>query len=412
MKEICIINERSNASIYGIGTFLNEYIECLERINIKINIVELDFTQKEFEIKERNGVTTFLFPYQYTPNRENYFCSIVHICRFYIKDSAALIFHLHYASSDFLMKKIKEYYPLSKIFYTIHYQSWAWLLNGNMDLYYRIINKMHLKSIQGKYAGIVEEFKKEKLIYEHSDRLICLSTDTFNIVKNVYQQDECKIKLIPNGLKDKKKKIRKKSLSKIRSAFLIEEDTKILLYVGRLDKLKGIEVLINCFNKAVKQFPRCRLVIAGGAGNFSDIVPMTRSAASKITFTGALSREKLAHWYQIADIGIIPSYAEQCSYVAIEMMMYGLPIIVSDGIGIRNMFQNEINGKIASIGNRKTPGEFRNNLYNAMIELISSPECCVKLGENARELYEIHYRQEKMELGYKSIINSIITPGV
>ena len=48
------------------------------------------------------------------------------------------------------------------------------------------------------------------------------------------------------------------------------------------------------------------------------------------------------------------------------MMMYGLPIVASDGFGVKNMFENDVNARIAKIG--KNDEEFENNLTNSMKE--------------------------------------------
>ena len=58
---------------------------------------------------------------------------------------------------------------------------------------------------------------------------------------------------------------------------------------------------------------------------------------------GVVSFNELKKLYSESTIGIIPSLHEQCSYVAIEMSMFGLPIIVSDVDALSEMFEDEIN---------------------------------------------------------------------
>ncbi|MDR1714564.1 MAG: TIGR04157 family glycosyltransferase [Prevotella sp.] len=408
MKEIYIINERSNAAVYGIGTFLREYTECLRSTDIKINVIELNSAQNEFQIKEEYEVKTYVFPYQTGSTLNRYYSSFMRICRLYIKDSDNLIFHLNYAHSEALIDLLRKFYPLSNILYTIHYQNWTWELNGDVEKYSNIIKKMNTKSIQGKYPKIIEAYKKEKSIYDKVDRLICLSGDTFQLLKNIYHQDESRIALIPNGIKHfGPQHITNAKKLKIKTSLFIEEHTKILLYVGRLDKLKGINSLISGFEKVVSSYPDTRLVIIGAAGDFSQSLKLTKKAASKITFTGVLSQKKLKQWYQTADIGIIPSYAEQCCYVGLEMMMYGLPIVASGGFGIRNMFEDGLNGKIAKIGSRRNSKEFEMNLVNAILELLASDRFCKKLSYNARKTYKDSYSLENMKIEYKKVFDTL-----
>ena len=66
-----------------------------------------------------------------------------------------------------------------------------------------------------------------------------------------------------------------------------------------------------------------------GDGFYSYYLNSCNPTWNKITFTGKLNKEDLYKLYQIADIGVLPSFHEQCSYVAIEMMMYGIPLVAS-----------------------------------------------------------------------------------
>lgn len=405
MKKIYIINERSNAAIYGVGTFLREYIECLKTIGIKTHLIELNSTQNEFQIKEEKKLTTYLFPYQASINRNKYLNSLIHICRLHIKDSNNLIFHLNYSNSEYLIELLKEYYPLSKILYTIHYQNWTWALNGNLEIYQKIIKKINTKYIQQKYSTIIENYKKEKLAYDQTDKIICLSKDTYNVVQNIYQQNRDKIVFIPNGLKDSKRKREQNHI--LKTKHLIEEDTKILLYVGRLDKLKGVNFLISSFYDIILSYPNSRLVIIGGAGDFSVPLKLAKNVASKITFTGALSQKELKQWYQIADIGIVPSFAEQCSYVGIEMMMYGLPVVASDSFGVRNMFVDNQNAVIAPVVSYNKEKSYRGNLTKAILKLLFDNNLYAEIQKKSRQTFESDYTIDKMKNKYKELFDSL-----
>jgi len=99
---------------------------------------------------------------------------------------------------------------------------------------------------------------------------------------------------------------------------------------------------------------------------------LSKKFAAKVTYTGLNEKKEIRRWYQIADIGIIPSFSEQCSYVGIEMMMHGLPVVASDGFGVRNMFQDGVNAKVAKIGDRKNPKHFISGLTVAILELLFS----------------------------------------
>lgn len=70
----------------------------------------------------------------------------------------------------------------------------------------------------------------------------------------------------------------------------------------------------------LREYPNVKLVIIGDGDEVSikEIINASSQIASSIIITGRLNRKDVKEWLTIADIGIIPSYYEQCSYVAIE----------------------------------------------------------------------------------------------
>ena len=86
-----------------------------------------------------------------------------------------------------------------------------------------------------------------------------------------------------------------------------------------------------------------------GVGNFEDILSDIDGNWAKITFTGKLSKTKLEELYKSSTIGVIPSLCEQCSYVAIEMMKHGLPIVAAAAPGLKELFINRENALIVPL---------------------------------------------------------------
>lgn len=72
------------------------------------------------------------------------------------------------------------------------------------------------------------------------------------------------------------------------------------------------------------------LVIVGD-GDFTKYMALINGLWAKVSFVGKLKFDQLAAFYQIADVGVMPSFHEQCSYVAIEMMRFGLAEMIDDG---------------------------------------------------------------------------------
>ena len=107
------------------------------------------------------------------------------------------------------------------------------------------------------------------------------------------------------------------------------------------------------------------------------------------------------------DIGIIPSYYEQCPYVAIEMMMYGLPIVVSDANGLRDMFTDKENAVVVPLGDRQNSKEFTGHIRDALMLLLESEQLRRELGKKAKQTYRNTYSLTAMCERYQRFFNNI-----
>jgi len=407
MKEFCIINYASGAAIYGIGTHIKEYIHCLENMSCRVNRIELgtDKNHADFYINEDGTVRTIHIPYTQNGTIEKYNKSICRLLRLYIEDSCNLIFHFHYLHSDSLLDQIKKYFPLSKSVLTIHYLYWSQSLQGDITLFEKIIRKQESKKIKEKFQSVIDNYKKEKSFMEKLDHIVCLSNDTLNLVQNQYQIKR-NLWLIPNGFRKQYRNLSDKQKLNLREKYYIHPDEKILLFVGRINSIKGIYYVLPCFDSVLRNYPNCRLVVIGD-GDVSQALKKCGNAWSKVVFTGRLDKKTVHQWYQVADIALFPSFYEECSYVGIEMMMHALPVVASDGYSVKNMFHDGLNARVAKIGDRKKPKEFENNLATVVLELLFSETLCKQLSNGSRKAYESCYTSKKMQEGYKKLIESL-----
>lgn len=405
MKNIYLINDNYVATAYGIGTHLREYIHCLRALDFNINLIELNSPQNVFTITEEEDVRKFTFPRSHNEEYHKYAINVVRLLRLYIKEDGDLIFNLHYSHLITLADEVKKHFPGSKIVLTIHYLAWMWRTNGDAALFSRIIAKKGVTKIQEKYKDILKLYDEYRSIFEKSDALVCLSQDTHRLLRDIYPDHTDKLHLISNGLRDTTK--RKFREEKIREKFHFGQDEKIVLFVGRLDKMKGIYSVLSCFQDIIKAHPDARLVIVGAAGDFPRAINECKNSLSKVTFIGRLDPKELYGIYEIAEIGLLPSYSEECSYVAIEMMMHGLPIVSSDGRGLNNMFRDGINARIARIDNPGKEEVFRKNLTDAISELLSSETLRAAIGKEARMCFKMTYDIRHMQKQYEAFFKRL-----
>lgn len=403
MKNIYIVNEYLSSTKNGIGTYLNELLYCLQVIEAKVCLLTFNSDYKEFTIKSSDKLTEMNFPYFPNSDFGQYPGVIKRFLQLHITDSIDNVFCFNYSLSDKLMQMVRYTFPLSKQVYVIHDFSWTGLLLGNTRKLKQIMSERKDAETDKQMTFIIDTWQREQQMMDIADKVVCLSKGTYRVVKDICLIDKQKIALIPNALRDRKgnKVISQETKEHWKKQLFIEKDKKILLFVGRTSKEKGFNALLDAIKIAIKSFPNLRLVVAGNPSSSC----FSQDIASLITYTGHVNKQSLTKWYQISDIGIIPSYSEQCSYVGIEMMMYGLSIVASNGYGVHDMFHEGKNAIIAPIG--KSPKIYSNRLAKAIIRLLGSQELSDQLKKGARQAYEQEYHIKYMRQKYKELFTTL-----
>lgn len=106
--------------------------------------------------------------------------------------------------------------------------------------------------------------------------------------------------------------------------------------------------------------------------------------------------------YQISDIGVLPSFVEQCSYVGIEMMMFGLPIVGTTGTGLSEMIDNGVNGYKVRLN--EVDASVSLNTQDLADNIVSAIDNSSFLSKNSRDYYEAKYQIFSMIDKMNSII--------
>src|SRR5262249_9952519 len=102
-----------------------------------------------------------------------------------------------------------------------------------------------------------------------------------------------------------------------------------LLFVGRLEKIKGVEFLIQAIPFIIKAFPKTTLTTVGDGGNKSDLCGLTKKLQLEqyVHFRGWVEHKELDSYYEKASIVVIPSVVpENFPTVCNEAMSAGTPV--------------------------------------------------------------------------------------
>lgn len=129
---------------------------------------------------------------------------------------------------------------------------------------------------------------------------------------------------------------------------------EFLLYVGRLEKGKGVLTLAKSFAEVLKEFPNEKLVFVG-KGNMQNILKQfikKNKLENKIILVGKKNREELENYYSKSKFLILPSeILEGYGNVVLEAHVFGKPVIISDFVGVKDEVLHYNSGLIFKNGN-------------------------------------------------------------
>lgn len=144
-----------------------------------------------------------------------------------------------------------------------------------------------------------------------------------------------------------------------------------------------------------------RLVIVGD-GNISQYLGFCSGLWGKVIFTGRLDKKQLYTLFRISELGVLPSLQEQCSYVGIEMMMHGIPVVGTDAMGISEMMEKEYQVPLIAKGNELLLCADR--LSEIMLKVMMTRE---HLGKQSRLRFEKQYSLSIMQSEIIQLYNDL-----
>lgn len=376
----------------GHPTGVIRYIEMLKRgLSIqkmyKIHSIILDSSAIFPEIHEKNSLISARFPFEINPYssdrfwRNKYFNIITELLKSYLNGKTNVIFHTQEFFLSGLASLLKKKTGGSIILH-LHVIPWKFSLETNE----RIFKQLYKEVETGKFSSISLN-DTEQNAYTVADKIICVSNSAKKHILSVSKYNKLNISVIYNGLKETKIKVKK----------MADEEFKIL-FVGRISKEKGIFNLLNALQKVNSRGRKVKLQLAGDCSFSIKNRIYLKYKDLNIDFLGNISYKKLNILYSNCSLGIVPSLHEQCSYVAIEMSMFGMPMIVSDVDALSEMFENEVNAlKIPLVFDEDFGLELdEERLTDAIIRLIDDKVLRQKLSESAIKNYREKFTLEKM----------------
>jgi glycosyltransferase involved in cell wall biosynthesis len=178
-------------------------------------------------------------------------------------------------------------------------------------------------------------------------------------------------------------------------------DVPLILYIGRLDKEKRVNILVEALALLSGNMP-FHVLIAGTGNERARLQDLVHAyhLEEKVTFIGLVPKEELSILYSIASFFVMPSTAELQSLVTMEAMALKLPVIGAKAGALPYLIQESKNGFLFEPDN---PAD----LAKKLVLLLKDGKLREKMGAESFKLiqqHDIHVVTEKMEVLYEKLI--------
>lgn len=246
---------------------------------------------------------------------------------------------------------------------------------------FHTLSRIKMQSRSGEQEAAIRE-QTESDIIAGSDCIIAFSENERDAMVRLYDGDPERIRLVPCGVD--LTRFRPLGRSAARDALGLNGH-KVLLFVGRIEALKGLDLLVH--TAAHLDASDLKVLVVGddadGSGDLTRLKQMARDldVAESIDFVGRVAQDRLPWYYSAADVCVVPSYYESFGLVALESMACGTPVVASRVGGLPTIVHH---GRTGYLKSWRCPEAFANSLE--MILVNSNLQNC--MGRAARESAE------------------------
>jgi len=255
-------------------------------------------------------------------------------------------------------------------------------------------------------VGEVEPAKRaevERELIGSASRIVAFSPHERDAMVRLYGASAANIELLPCGVDLTRFKPLDRKAARERLGLNGE---KVVLYVGRVEPLKGLELLVH----TAAQMETCqdiKVLVVGGASDGDEEVGRLQDLARDLEvdhvmdFVGRVDQEDLPLYYNAADVCVLPSYYESFGLAALESMACGTPVVATRVGGLSTVVHHGHTGYLKSW---RCPEAFANSLEM----IISSEGLQDSMGKAARKRAEA-MSWERVAAGITDIYESVLS---
>lgn len=251
----------------------------------------------------------------------------------------------HYYLSGIIAKDIKEQFgiPMIMTFHTLG-----------------LMKNLVARSEEERES--LQRIKTEMNLVQVADQIIATSSADAKYIETLYSADAKKIAVLIPGVNLSLFTPGDKEKAKVQIG--AEEKHKIILFVGRIEPLKGIDVLLYAMKILLKKHPQenlCVWIVGGDVSKAADQwsrelrklddLRKVLDINTAVKFVGRKTPEELPNYYRAAEFLVLPSHYESFGITAVEAMACGVPVIATDTAGVSDLIDTKHAQLITSANN-------------------------------------------------------------
>lgn len=258
------------------------------------------------------------------------------------------IFHSHYYLSGIVGRKLNKYFPHSHSVITFH----------TLGLMKNLVARSTYEKEQSA------RIKTEHQLIKENDVIISSSENDRDYITYLYDAPKNKVKVVTPGVNTALFRYMDKNQSKKKIG--VDINDHLILAVGRIEPLKGFDVLLYAIKILLKKNPSlqnklCLLIVGGDVTQKAyqwskelkklNLLRKQLGLQTSVKFVDKLPQNKLPVYYSAADMVVMPSHYESFGMIALEAVASNTPVIATNVTGISGVIEKYQYGYVTSANN-------------------------------------------------------------
>ncbi|MGZ8751845.1 MAG: glycosyltransferase, partial [Acidimicrobiia bacterium] len=226
-----------------------------------------------------------------------------------------------------------------------------------------------------------ERVRAEAQVVACSDVILANGPEEADDLARHYDADPTRIEIVPPGVDHSVFRPSRGEGARLRERLGLD-DRPVLLFVGRIQPLKGVDVALRAL--AALEDQRTTLVVVGGPSGPSGPSEEERLHAlvaelgleHRVRFVAPRPHDQLADFYRAADVCVVPSRSESFGLVALEAAACGTPVVAANVGGLRSLVDDGVTGYLVE---GRVPADYA----EPVARLLADPDLAAAMGARA-----------------------------